>query len=316
MRIFFSGATGVIGRRAVPLLVAAGHSVTAVIRDEAARERMTGAGAQCARVDLFDPLTLRRAMAGHDVVVNMATHIPRSTWQIMRRGAWRENDRIRTTGVSNLVDAALACGVGRLLQESFAPAYPDRGDAWIDETVPLEPLAYARTVLDAERSVARFASGGGAGVVLRFAAFYGPDATQTRTLLAAVGHGWAALPGGPEAFISSISHDDAARALVAVLPAQPGAYNIVDDEPLRREEYFGTLAAGLGVPPPRFLPRWLGPLFGSLGKMISRSLRISNRKLRDETGWRPLSPSVRDGWPSMLAELGRGARDRERRFVG
>lgn len=309
MRILFSGGTGVIGRRAVPLLLARGHAVTVAVRDAAARERVTKTGASGALVDLFDPATLRAALADHDVLVNMATHIPSSTWRMMLRSSWRENDRIRSTGVRNLVEAALACEVPRILQESFALTYPDRGDAWIDETTRLEPIAYTRTVLDAEAAIERFASLGGTGVVLRFAGFYGPDAIQVKPVISGVRHGWSVLPGSPDAFISSVSHDDAAQAVVAALEVASGAYNVVEDEPLRHAEYLGSLAAALGVAPPRSLPAWTMPLFGNVGALLARSLRLSNRKLRDATGWRPRYPSMREAWPALLAALGETTRE-------
>ena len=94
----------------------------------------------------------------------------------MSRSSWRENDRIRTEGVANLVEAARRNGISRLVRESFALTYPDRADAWIDEQTPIDPAAYSKTVSDAERSVADFCAQGYTGVVLRFAAFYGPDA--------------------------------------------------------------------------------------------------------------------------------------------
>lgn len=302
MRIFFTGATGVIGRRALPLLLAEGHSVTAAIHDANARERVIQLGAIPLVVDLFDREGLGRAMAGHDTVINMATHIPRMDWKMLFRRTWRENDRLRSTGVRNLVDAAMACGVQRFIQESFAPAYPDRGDDWIDETTPFEPDRYVRSVCDAESALADFGRSG-TGVVLRFAGFYGFDATQTQIMIAAVRRGWAALPGSPQAFISSISHDDAAAAVVAALRAPGGTYNVADDQPLRRSEFFATLAAALHVAPPRALPAWSSRLLGSLGRTLARSERISNRKLREATGWRPRYPSVRDGWPHVLARL-------------
>lgn len=309
MRIFFSGGTGVIGRRAVPLLLARGHEVTVAVRDAASRERIAKTGANSAIVDLFEPATLRAALVDHDVLVNMATHIPSSTWRMMLRSSWRENDRIRSTGVRNLVDAALACKVPRIIQESFALTYPDRGDAWIDETTRLEPIAYTRTVLDAEAAVERFASRGGTGVVLRFAGFYGPDAIQVKPVIAGVRHGWSILPGSPDAFISSVSHDDAAQAVVAALDVASGAYNVVEDEPLRHAEYLGSLADALGVAPPHFLPAWMTPLFGNVGALLSRSLRLSNKKLRDATGWRPHYPSMREAWPELIAALGETARE-------
>jgi nucleoside-diphosphate-sugar epimerase len=197
MRVFVSGATGVVGKRAVPLLVAQGHSVTALIRNPAGSKRPELAGAAGAVGDLFDLASLTRAIAGHDAIVNLATHMPASSFKMLFRSSWRENDRIRTEGVANLVDAALICGVPTFVQESFAPTYPDRGDEWIDERTALAPSDYNKTVLDAERSIARFRDAKGRGVILRFAAFYGPDAMQMKTIIEALRKGWAALPGVP-----------------------------------------------------------------------------------------------------------------------
>jgi len=220
------------------------------------------------------------------------------------RTAWRLNDRLRREGVTNLVEAALHCGIGTFVQESFALAYPDRGDRWIDEGTALDPADYNRTVVDAEKSVERFSASGGRGVTLRFAAFYGPDAMQVRSYIGVLRIGWAALPGGPDRYISSVSHDDAAAAVVAALNAPSGAYTVADDEPVLRATYFGSLAQDLGLESPRFLPSWATPLYGSVGETMARSLRLSNRKLRNATEWAPRFPSVRDGWPPMLAQMG------------
>jgi 2-alkyl-3-oxoalkanoate reductase len=305
MQVFVSGATGVVGKRAVPLLLSQGHAVTALVRNPASPKRSELAGAVLAVADLFDAVSLKRAVAGHDVIVNLATHMPSSSFKMLFRESWRENDRIRTEGVANLVEAALACGVPAFVQESFAPTYPDGGDEWIDERTALEPSDYNKTVLDAERAVSRFCDGGGRGVVLRFAVFYGPDAMQVKTYIDALRKGWAALPGGPERFISSISHDDAAAAVVAALDLPSGAYNVVDDEPVRRAVFFGSLAQQLGLKPPRFLPSWITPLFGSVGQTMARSLRLSNRKLKAASNWSPRFRSVQEGWPAMLVQMER-----------
>src|SRR5262249_2302167 len=124
------------------------------------------------------------------------------------------NDRIRRAGSRLLAEAALEAGVTRFIQESFAPVYPDRGAEWVDETVPIEPVKYNMTVLDAERSADWFAGQGGTGIVLRFAAFYGPDARHVVDMLKTVEKGWMPLPGALDSYISSVSHDDAATAVV------------------------------------------------------------------------------------------------------
>ena len=245
MKVFITGATGVIGRRAVPLLLKAGYEVSAAIHSAEHSSPLTQLGARPLVADLFDGRALERTLAGHDAVVNLATHMPSSMLRSLLPGAWRENDRLRRDASRILVDAALADGVGRFVQESFAPVYPDRGDAWIDEDVPIEPTRYNRSVADAEASARRFAAAnGGAGVVLRFAGFYGPDAFQSLTMIEAVRKGFAPLPGRPDAFYSSVSHDDAATAVVAALGLPAGAYNVADDEPLRRRDMANVIAAG------------------------------------------------------------------------
>jgi nucleoside-diphosphate-sugar epimerase len=303
MRVFITGATGVIGRRVVPMLVAAGHRVTAMVHSPQKSRNIAGSGASLEQADLFDPVSLRHAVAGKDAVINLATHLPEG-WRMFLPGAWAENDRIRREGAANLVDAALGEGVPRFIQESFAPVYPDRGAQWIDETIPIAPVRYNRTVADAEASVERFSARGGVGTALRFGAFYGPDAWQTRDMIGYVRRGFAPMPGPAEAYVSSISHDDAAAAVVAALDAPGGTYNVVDDEPVTHRGYVGTLASLLGVSAPRLPPRWLTFLFGSPGELLARSQRISNRKLRAACDWTPKYRSVREG---LQAVLGSGA---------
>ncbi len=303
MKVLVTGATGVVGRRLVPLLVGSGHRVVAIGRTPSKREELAKMGAAAVNGDLFAPESLRRAAAGCDAVVNLATHMPDSAAQMMRLSNWRENDRVRRAGSANLVDAAILEGVERFVQESFAPVYPDCGDRWIEENMPLEPARYNQTVLDAERAAARFTDTGGIGVVLRFGAFYGPDSRFLLEAIRQVRRGRAPLPGSPAAYISSVSHDDAATAAAAALDVPAGVYNVVEDEPVKRREYFDSLAKALGVPPPKLLPWWAKWLMGSLGELLSRSQRISNRKLKSASGWAPKYPSVREGWAAVVAEL-------------
>jgi nucleoside-diphosphate-sugar epimerase len=303
MKVFLTGATGVIGRRALPLLVSAGHEVTAIGRTPEKRAALEQMGAKAVDVSLFEPLALGAAVEGHDVVLNLSTHIPSSSVRMLLRGAWLENDRVRREGSANLVDAAIAGGVRRFVQESFAPVYPDCGSAWIDESVPIQPTRYNRTIADAERSAERFDGGMRSGIVLRFAAFYGSDARHVADMIRMVRRGWAPMPGSPDAYISSISHDDAASAVVAALGLPADVYNVTDDEPVSHREYFDSLAAALGVAAPKLPPPWATYLLGATGRLLSRSQRISNRKLRHASDWTPRYRSVREGWRSMIAAL-------------
>jgi nucleoside-diphosphate-sugar epimerase len=305
VKIFVTGATGVVGRHLVPRLVQAGHQVTAIGRTQKSRDELAAAGAHGVGVDLFDREAVKRAVAGQDTVINLATHMPASIWRMFLPGAWKENDRIRRDASAILVDAALAGRVRRFIQESFAPIYAPGGDRWLDETWPQAAARYNRTVLDAERSAARFTEAGGTGIVLRFASFYGPD-DFARTFVRSIRGGWSPLPGSPDAYFSSISHEDAASAVMAVLGGgtRAGTYNVTDDEPLRRREYVEGVAAMLGVRKIRYTPRWVARIGGTVLELLSRSQRMSNAKLERETGWRPIFRNAVEGWRETLSQLG------------
>lgn len=301
MRVFVTGATGVIGRRVVPGLVARGHEVTAIGRTPEKRRALERQGARAADASLFDEDALARALAGHDAVINLATHIPGSPARMMLPWAWRENDRVRRDGSAALARAMRRAGVGRLVQESFAPVYADGGAAWIDERWPVRAIAHTRTVLDAERAAAGVTEAGGAGVVLRFAGFYGPDSPLLHEMVRVVRRGWAPLPGAPDAYFPSIALDDAASAAVAALDLPAGVYNVGDDEPLTRAELARALARAAGAGEQvRHPPAWLLRLAGPTGELLARSVRVSNRKLREASGWAPRFPSAREGLAAAL----------------
>jgi nucleoside-diphosphate-sugar epimerase len=302
-RVLITGATGVVGRLAVPQLLARGYRVTAVGRTPAKRAELTALGADAVALDMFDAESARRAMAGHDAVINLATHMPSSTFKMLLPWAWRENDRVRREGSAALVRAALAAGVSRFIQESFAPVYEDGGAQWIDEEWPQRPAPYNRTVIDAERSAAQFTSGGGVGVVLRFAGFYGPD-PFLRDMVGVVRRGWGPLAGRAGAYWSSVSHEDAAGAVVAALEVPPGAYNVCDDEPLTRREWVDALADAAGVARPRLVPAWAAAVGGASVELLSRSQRMTNAKLKGASAWQPRWGSAREGLRAAVSILG------------
>ena len=301
MKVFVAGGTGIIGRRAVRLLVAGGHEVTAMSRSESKDAMLRELGAKPVRCDLFDPASLIRAVAGHEVVINLATNIPPID-KAFKRAAWATNDRIRTEGSANLVDAALSAGSDRFIQESITFPYSDCGADWIDERVDLRPSPATRTTLDAEASARRFAEAGGSAVVLRFGAFYAPDASHTKSSIQMVHKNLAPVLGPRSAYQSSVHADDAAAAVVAALAAPTGTYNVVDDEPLTRAEVITIMARAAQRTHLRRLPGWLMTLLGgATARLLMRSQRVSNSAFREATGWQPHHRSMRTGWPAVYA---------------
>ena len=305
VKIFVAGATGVIGRRAVAGLRAAGHEVTGLARSQEKALVLSQQGVEPAAIDLFDRAAVARAVAGHDAVVNLATAIP-SGEHAGQRSAWEQNHRIRREGTGNLAEAALATGVLRFVQESITLLYADAGDRLIDEAAPVAPTWTTASALDAEAAAGRFAaSGGGAAVVLRFGLLYGPDSAHTLETVAAARAGVATEPGPPSAYRSSLTSDDAATAVVAAMDAPPGTYNVVDDAPLRRRHYMNAITTALGRPGSTLVrgPEELSADF----EMMTRSHRVTNGCFRQVTAWRPRSPSAWEGWRAVASELSQSA---------
>lgn len=301
--IFLTGATGVLGRRAVPALVAAGHRVSAVARGPEKEAQLRSAGASPVAVDLFDPAAVRAAVKGHDVVCHLATHIP-PTARAWRASAWATNDRLRREASRHLVDAALATGAERYVQESITFAYADGGDTWLDEDAPIAPNPVVASALDAAGHATRFSEAGGTGVVLRFGLFYGPDSHHTTDTIAGVRRRFPHFPlGRPDTWLSSLHLDDAGTAVAAALLAPAGAWNVVDDEPVTRRHYLDSLAAALGAAPVRYPGAVLARLAGRRTDVLARSQRVSNRRFREATGWAPAVVSVDQGWPLVVAAL-------------
>ena len=300
LRIFVAGGTGVIGRRVIPVLVSDGHRVYASSRSDEGRKQIVAQGAEPVAVNLYDSEDVKRGVGHQDVVINLSTHIPSSSTKMLLPWAWRENDRVRREVSANLGDAARIGGADCFIQESFAPIYEDAGDRWIDETWPVRPARYNKSTIEAERAANRFTKHGGRGIILRFAYFYGADSIATRDMIRLVRKGVSPLVGPPDAFISSISHDDAAAAVITAIHLPGGMYNVSDDEPVTRREWAGSLASALGVSPPRAVPGLLAKLGGSTVELLSRSQRLSNRKLREHSDWAPATPSIRDAWPRLV----------------
>lgn len=302
MKIFVAGATGVAGRRVVKALVDRGHSVTGVARSPEKATLVSNCGGKPTEVDLFDPDQVRNAVAGNEVVVNLTTKIPPLN-RAMLRGAWAENDRLREQASSTLVDAALASGVIRYIQESLAFMYRDQGDAWVNEDTAIDPPPHAQSTLVAEEQTRRFNQFGRTGIVLRFGQFYAADASHTISWIRWARRGHSPFVGPPQAFMPLLHADDAARAVVSALDAPGGTYNVVDDEPLRQSQLAEGLGRAIGREDLRFPPTFLMRLGGAKVRMLMRSQRVSNRRFRETTRWEPMWRDAERGFIAVVREM-------------
>jgi nucleoside-diphosphate-sugar epimerase len=304
MRVFVIGGTGAVGSKAVPALVTAGHTVAALARAPAKAALLRAQQVTPVEVSLFDRAALTDAFAGCDAVVNMATAIPPMTKFATSR-AWEANQDIRVEGSAAVVDAALAAGVGRVLQESVCMLYADGGNAWLDEDSPTDRFPMAEGNHAAEANIARFVEAGRIGVVLRFGWFYGPGAAHSEQMLALARHRVVLTLGAPDGYQSSIHVADAGQAVTAALQVPPGVYNVVDDEPVTKRDFADALAAAAGRTPWVRGPGRAGRVFGDRLTSLTRSVRVSNARFRAASGWVPRYPSVREGWTATARDLAR-----------
>jgi nucleoside-diphosphate-sugar epimerase len=316
LKVFVAGGTGVLGRASVPALVAAGHNVrsTARGRDKAALIRSLGA--EPIECDLYDHASVRKAIAGSDVLIRLTTKIG-SMMKIRDAKMWAETNRLRTEGTRILVDAAIAEGVPAYIHESVTFVYADGGTRWITEDAPVDEGGgeILRAALQGEAEAARLTESGGKGIVLRFAGFYGVDAPSTPEMLGMARRRMLAQIGPGANYFSSIHVPDAGRAVAAAVNAPAGIYNVCDDEPILFREYLRAVAAAAGAKKPLRLPGFLGRvMFGQVWNYFSRSQRVSNARLKNMTGWEPRIKSAMEGWRMVAAELaGSSGLDHSRR---
>jgi nucleoside-diphosphate-sugar epimerase len=216
-RVLVAGATGVIGRRLVPLLRHEGYAVTGLTRSPARADRLRSAGAEAIVVDALDREALIGAVvaARPAVLIHQLTDLATAPGVPIGPAELERTARLRDEGTANLVAAAEAAGVRRIVAQGLSGVYADGPGprAEDDALVPDGPDAppTIRGIHALERHLRCTAV---EGVVLRYGWLYGPG-----TGLEAP---WAA-PG---------LHVDAAAwaAVLAIDHGRPGPINIADDD--------------------------------------------------------------------------------------
>jgi UDP-glucose 4-epimerase len=189
MRIFLAGATGVIGVRLLPLMLAEGHIVAAMTRTAGKADAVRASGALPVVCDLFDRASLTAAVnAFHpDVVMHQVTDLPDELANVAT--SIPANNRVRSEGTRNLLDAARASGASGFVAQSIA---------W-----------HGGPVVDAHEQVVVEAG----GTVLRYGRFYGPGTYYPDE-----------PPPPPRVHI-----DDAARRTMRFLSGPAGIFTLVED---------------------------------------------------------------------------------------
>lgn len=309
MHVFVAGATGAIGKRLVPQLIARGHDVTATTRRPDQAGQLEALGARPAIVDGLDGAAVGQAVAHAepDAIIHQMTAL--SGKPDMRRfDRWfAATNQLRTMGTAHLLTAAQAVGVDRVVTQSYTGWSNDRtGGPIKTENDPLDrhPANAQRETLEAIRYLERAVLNAPlVGMVLRYGNFYGPGASETTIDL--IRKRRFPIIGDGAGVWSWIHLDDAAAAAVAAVEGgASGIYNIVDDEPAAVSQWLPYLADVLGAKPPLRIPTWLGRI--AAGEVVTQwtteARGSANDKAKDALDWQPRWRSWRQGFRDGLSD--------------
>ena len=275
MLTLVTGATGQVGRRFVPRLLAQarqGERVRVLVRDEARGAPFAELGAEVVLGDLRDEDALGKAASGADAVVNVAA----SFRGVPDEEAWAVN---RDAAVA-LGKAAVASGVRRFVQVSTGLVYGAGRGRPMTEDDEIRPGgriwgAYPESKVAAERELLALDTMDVRVARLPFVYGEGDPHLANSLQLAA---SWASNQR-----LHMGHHADVAQGLLRVLHA-PGVagrvYNIADDAPVTAVELH--LLNGVEIPADMHTRTDPDPWFGVM----------STERIRRELGYRPLYPTV------------------------
>lgn len=216
--VFVAGATGAIGSRLVPMLVARGHAVFGLTRRQEKAAALRAMGATPVVCDVYDTAALSDALlrARPDIVIHQLTDLPPGLDPAQMEAALPRNARVRREGTASLMAAALRSGARLMVAQSIAWTYAE-GPRPYTEDAPLDLHAEGRRGVTVQGAKALedivMNTAGITGIVLRFGELYGPGTG------ADTAHG-KRMP---------LHVDGAARAtLLAMDRGRAGIYNIAE----------------------------------------------------------------------------------------
>lgn len=314
MKVFVAGASGTVGRRLIPELVANGHEVVAMTRSPHKASEIRALGAEPVVADGLDRDAVVAAVgaAAPQAVIHQMTALASAKSFRKFDREFALTNRLRTEGLDHLIEAAQKVHATRFVAQSYGNwNYERSGSGLKRETDRLDPdpPRNQRRSLAAIRYLEEKVTNavGLEGIALRYGNFYGPGTgialdgeiaeLVRKRRLPIIGDG-----GGVWSFIHV---DDVATATRAALErGTPGIYNVADDQPVAAADWIPELATVLGAKPPRRVPTWVGRIAaGEVGvSMMTRIRGASNEKAKRELGWRPRYADYREGFRMGLGD--------------
>lgn len=316
MKVFVTGGNGFVGLNVVSALVSSGHEVVAVVRPESNTTYLEPFGVRIVRGHLDNIAALTDAMRGADAVIHTAGNTS-CNWRDLP-----QLEAINVRGTHNVVEAALAAGVGRLVYTSTTStigAYDDESRV-ADETVPLTGYRarspYAVTKRKAEETVLAAGARGLETVILNPAEVVGRydyNLQWGRLLLAAQYDQVPFKPPGGASFCAAAAVGHA--HVSALTMGRPGERYLLGGENIRFSRFMDVVADVLGkrlrIPAVNYRWRYLkavakekfGPLVPGTPAIEPYRMRVmgctyyyDSGKAERELGYRsvPIEQMVRD----------------------
>jgi nucleoside-diphosphate-sugar epimerase len=272
MKVLVTGGTGFLGRRTVEQL-ARDHAVRLLVRPSASRERFP-AGVEFAEGDITEPNGLLRAAQGCDAIVHAAALV-----KILAPDA--EFDRINVGGLENVLAAATAAGVGRVVYVSSFIALGPTEEALggvLDESASVAQdrrwiNAYERTKTLSDRKARAAIEAGAPLRVVYPGVIYGPgELTEgnivVRHIQDLVKKKLPALLGKPQRVWNYVFVEDVADGIRRTLENAPaGGRYVLGGENVRQDEFYRLVGEATGAKIPSLrMPDWLAKTSGGLMK--------------------------------------------------
>lgn len=283
MRVAVTGASGFIGSNLCEYLAKHEHAVVPIVRTSPKAARWKESGFDVAVCDVTDQDGLRRAFEKVDVVMHLAALFNRPEC------SWDDYRRINVGGTRNVLEAARANGVGRVIHCSTVGVATGNGVERTSERAPYAPPSwdkYETTKCEAEQLALEFHATHGFPVsVIRPAQVYGPGDRSKAKFYRLVKKGIIVNPGKTLKHLIFI--DDLCRAfeLAATNDRAIGEVFIIGGikaVPLR--ELTKVVARELHVPPPRVrLPAtpitWLCTATETVSEFLGRKPPLYRRSM-------------------------------------
>jgi nucleoside-diphosphate-sugar epimerase len=270
MTVLVIGSTGVAGRNIIPQLKSAGHSVIAMVRNQNDLEKYSQITSKSILGDILDIDSLDNAMKNCQYVINLATSIPN----------WEQTDKIRNEGTKNLVEIALKYNV-KIIQQSIIFLYGDQKDNIVDENTQIQPFELIQSAANMEDTIIKSEV---EYIILRGGTFYGEGTGTEENWYALAKENKLLLSNNDFSYNSLINVCDYTSACTLAVNSDYSKtiYNVVDDYNVSDKELYDYINNSFDNGETKFGAKRFLP-----------SLKVSNRKIKNELHWKPVYSSYK-----------------------